>query len=82
MATNAYPEQMAPDADDYDTQRKFRAPDDEWNPFEDATRAMHPAGRSPRGRVIREFIRWYLRRPGATLPDRPPAGPWSKKPQP
>ncbi|BBB01115.1 hypothetical protein RVR_8371 [Actinacidiphila reveromycinica] len=62
----------------YDTQRKFRAPDDEWEPFEAATKAVHPEGRSPRGRVIREFIRWYLRRPGARLPERPAAGPWSK----
>ncbi len=25
-----------------------------------------------RGRAIREFIAWYLRRPGAKLPQRPP----------
>jgi hypothetical protein len=62
----------------YDAQRKFRAPDDEWLPFESATRAQHPEGRSPRARVLREFIRWYLRRPGAKLPVRPPAGPWSE----
>jgi hypothetical protein len=66
---------------EYDAQRKFRAPDDEWEPFEDATRAQHPTGRSPRGRVIREFIRWYMRRPGAKLPERPPAGPWSEQKQ-
>ncbi|NDK24712.1 hypothetical protein FSY75_09525 [Streptomyces sp. TR1341] len=63
--------------DPYDTQRKFRAPDDEWNGFGDATKAQHPQGRSPRGQVLREFIRWYMRRPGAKLPVRPPAGPWS-----
>jgi hypothetical protein len=69
---------MATDADnDYDPQRKFRAPDDEWIPFGAATKTVHPTGRSPRGRVIREFIRWYMRRPGAKLPERPPAGPWS-----
>ncbi|GHI40049.1 hypothetical protein Sviol_44570 [Streptomyces violascens] len=28
--------------------------------------------------VVRQFIRWYLHRPGADLPERPPAGPWSK----
>jgi hypothetical protein len=70
---------MTPDTEtEYDTPRKFRAPDDEWEPFEAATRAVHPEGRSPRGRVLREFIRWYMRRPGAKLPERPPAGPWSR----
>lgn len=64
---------------DYDQPRQFRAPDSEWLPFEAATKAMHPSGRSPRARVLREFIRWYMRRPGAKLPERPPvdAGPWS-----
>ena len=42
-----------------------------------ATKAIHAEGRSPRARVIREFIRWYMRRPGAKLPARPDAGPWS-----
>ncbi|MEU2248141.1 hypothetical protein [Streptomyces sp. NPDC019224] len=64
-------------AAEYDPPRKFRAPDDEWNGFEAATKAQHPTGRSPRAQVIREFIRWYMRRPGAKLPVRPPAGPWS-----
>lgn len=69
---------MTPEPNDkYDTPRKFRAPADEWEPFGDATKAMHPTGRSPRTRVIREFVRWYLRRPGAKLPERPPVGPWS-----
>lgn len=68
---------MTPEATDYDTPRRFRAPDDEWEPFEAATRAMHPEGRSPRAKVLREFMRWYMRRPGAKLPERPPAGPWS-----
>jgi hypothetical protein len=70
---------MTPDTEtEYDTPRKFRAPDDEWEPFEAATRAVHPEGRSPRGRVIREFMRWYMRRPGAKLPERPPVGPWTR----
>jgi hypothetical protein len=63
--------------DDYDKPRQFRVPDDEWLPFEHATKAIHPAGRSPRAAVLREFIRWYMRRPGAKLPIRPEAGPWS-----
>lgn len=62
---------------EYDAQRKFRAPKDEWEPFLAATRAEHPTGRSPRAQVLREFMRWYMRRPGAKLPTRPPAGPWS-----
>lgn len=70
---------MTPDAEtSYDPWRKFRSPADEWDPFGDAARTMRPEGRSPRSQLIREFIRWYMRRPGAKLPDRPPAGPWSK----
>ena len=69
---------MTPDPDsEYDIDRRFRAPVGEWEPFEAAARAVHPEGRSPRGRVIREFMRWYMRRPGAVLPERPPVGPWS-----
>jgi hypothetical protein len=63
---------------DYDQPRQFRAPDDEWLPFEEAARAMHPEGRGPRAQVLREFMRWYMRRPGATMPKRPDAGPWSQ----
>jgi hypothetical protein len=66
------------DDDKYDVPRRFRAPDSEWFPFGDATRALHPEGRSPRARVLREFMRWYMRRPGAKMPERPTAGPWSK----
>lgn len=68
---------MSPDAD-YDSPKRFRAPDEEWEAFEAATRAIYSEGRSPRGRVLRDFMRWYMRRPGAKLPDRPPAGAWSK----
>lgn len=46
--------------------RQIRIPADEW----DALRKV--AGRA-HVRVIREFIRWYLRRPGAKLPVRPSA---------
>lgn len=66
---------------DYDTPKQVRIPTkDEWVPFLAATKAMHPTGRSPRARVLREFIRWYMRRPGAKLPERPAAGPWSMPP--
>ncbi len=66
---------------EYDQPRQMRMPDDEWLPFEKATKVMRPSGRSPRTAVVREFIRWYMRRPGAKLPERPPAGPWSEPPQ-
>ncbi|GGU13173.1 hypothetical protein [Streptomyces violascens] len=66
------------DDQEYDKPRQMRIPDSEWGPFEDATKAQHPTGRSPRAAVVREFIRWYLRRPGAKLPERPAAGPWSE----
>jgi len=67
---------MTPDPN-YDTPKRFRVPDEEWDAFEKATREMHPKGRSPRARVLREFMRWYMRRPGAELPDRPAANWWS-----
>ncbi|MFF1348463.1 hypothetical protein ACFVZJ_21210 [Streptomyces sp. NPDC058322] len=53
--------------------RQMRIPDDEWLPFADAAKAQG----QPRAAVVRELIRWYLRRPGAKLPARPPVGPWS-----
>ena len=28
-------------------------------------------GSRRRGQIVRDLIRWYLRRPGATLPERP-----------
>ena len=78
LGHKGYSRGMTPDPEtEYDIDRRFRAPDGEWEPFEAATRAAHPEGRSPRGRVIREFMRWYMRRPGAVLPERPPVGPWS-----
>ena len=62
----------------YDKPRQMRIPDDEWIPFEKAARSEHPAGRSPRTAVVRQLIRWYMRRPGAALPKRPETGDWSK----
>jgi hypothetical protein len=53
--------------------RQMRIPDDEWLPFDDATKSAGLA----RAEAVREFIRWYLRRPGAKMPNRPDAGPWS-----
>jgi hypothetical protein len=39
---------------------------DEWDELGDA------AGKYKRTEVIRQLIRWYLRYPGAKLPERPP----------
>jgi hypothetical protein len=51
------------------TNRVLRIPDDEWNDLGAA------AGVRNRTHVIRDFVRWYLRRPGAKLPERPPREP-------
>lgn len=45
--------------------RQLRIPDDEWLPFGKAV------GDRERTRVVREFMRWYLGRDGAELPERP-----------
>lgn len=50
--------------------RSVRISDVDWADLLTATVAM----RSDRGTVIRQMLRWYLRRPGAKLPERPPAG--------
>jgi len=39
-------------------------------------RPQRPASRSDCGTVVKQFIRWYLRRPGATLPERPAVALW------
>jgi hypothetical protein len=46
-----------------------RAPDDDWADLDAASDGRRPE-------VIRELIRWYLRRPGSRLPARPPAADW------
>jgi hypothetical protein len=55
--------------------RQMRIPDDEWLPFEEAAKSQ---GKT-RAAVVREFIAWYLRRPGAAAVKRPDAGPWSDR---
>jgi len=49
--------------------RSVRIEDDDWNDAEQATRRMG----TDRAKVINQLLRWYLRRPGAKLPERPPA---------
>ena len=48
--------------------RSVRIDDPEWEEAETATKSMG----TDRAKIINQFIRWYLRRPGATLPERPP----------
>lgn len=47
-----------------------RAPDDDWADLDTASGGQRPE-------VVRDLIRWYLRRPGARLPERPPIADWS-----
>jgi hypothetical protein len=56
------------DRDRHTTPRRpLSVGDDLWVPF------GKRAGEKNRSAVLRDFIRWYLRLPGATLPRRPPA---------
>jgi hypothetical protein len=48
-------------------QRTLVVDPDEWNDLATAAKA---AG-SERAQVLRQFIKWYIRRPGARLPQRP-----------
>lgn len=49
------------------TARPVRIPEDDWVEFGQLV------GERERSRILREFIAWYLRRPKAALPERPPA---------
>ena len=53
--------------------RSVRISDEDWADLETATGSSG----SDRGTVIKQFIRWYLRRPGAKLPERPTAAFWA-----
>ena len=50
--------------------RQFRLDDDDWDDFGAAASSED----TDRSAVIRQFVRWWLRRPGATLPRRPGPG--------
>ncbi len=60
---------MATTADDTGgtPSRAIRIADDLWKAAGDATRSA----RTDRTTVVREFLAWYIRRPGAQLPKRP-----------
>ena len=47
--------------------RSVRISDEDWAELDVAAKS---AG-ADRGTLIKQFIRWYLRRPGAKLPQRP-----------
>lgn len=49
--------------------RSVRVSNEDWADLLTAARRLG----SDRGTVIKQFIRWYLRRPGAELPERPDA---------
>lgn len=50
---------------------------DEWYDFDAAAKA---AG-TDRATVVREFIAWYLREPGAKMPARPDRDLWESPPE-
>lgn len=52
--------------DTHTTNRVVRVDDDDWGDLGERAGVRHRAA------VIRALIRWYLRRPGAELPERPP----------
>lgn len=58
--------------DTHTTNRVVRVPDEDWADL------GARAGERNRAEVIRALIAWYLRRPGAELPDRPTATPSPK----
>ncbi len=47
--------------------RSVRVSDEDWADLETATAAEG----TDRAKIINQLVRWYLRRPGARLPDRP-----------
>lgn len=53
--------------DSHTTNRVVRIDDDDWSDLGER------AGERNRAETIRGLVAWYLRRPGAKLPERPPA---------
>ncbi len=52
--------------------QNFRVDPGLWDRFD---QAVHRAdAESDRSKVLRQFVAWYVREPGAKLPARPPAG--------
>ncbi|MFH8358694.1 hypothetical protein ACH4FV_03815 [Streptomyces anulatus] len=55
---------------------RFRIDRELWEAFNDSM----PEG-VDRSTVLRDFVAYWCSRPGAELPERPPAGPWSTPPE-
>ena len=51
--------------------QRFRLDGDLWEQFDEAVRHADPGG--DRSKVLRQFVAWFVREPGAKLPSRPPA---------
>jgi hypothetical protein len=49
--------------------RPIRIPEEDWTDFAEAAVSQD----TDRSALVREFIAWYLRRPGAKMPKRPDA---------
>lgn len=57
--------------------RRFRTTNDLWKRFGEAVEASGDP-EADMSKVLRAFVRWYVHESGTKIPDRPPAGPWSK----
>jgi hypothetical protein len=53
--------------------QRFRLDGDLWEQFDEAVR--HADAGADRSKVLRQFVAWFVREPGAKLPSRPPAEP-------
>ena len=51
--------------------QRFRLDDDLWIRFDKAVHQVDAS--SDRSKVLRQFVAWYSREPGAKMPARPPA---------
>jgi hypothetical protein len=67
VATPGYGSRMSPNQPKTPA-RQIRI-GEEWYEFDTAAKEMG----TERAALIRDFIHWYLRRPGAKLPERPAA---------
>ena len=77
MATSSYPQAMDPEPKPETTTARLPIEPDLWEDFYRAARAQHPKGRSPRAKVLREFVQWYVSRSGAKPVKRPEKDLWS-----
>jgi hypothetical protein len=58
--------------------RSVRVGDDDWRDLEAAAKSVG----TDRAKIINQLVRWYLRRPGAALPERPAMSAWRSRPGP